>query len=218
MEHLELLMAYTLAPDDNVLDIGAYVGMVLERAVRRAPRGRHIAYEPLPELAAELASHYPQVEVRNAAVAASPGTATFFRNAPAPAQSSLNRLDVDPGHLEPLEVRLEALDHDLPSGWAPALIKIDVEGAEAEVLEGARALLAQHQPFVVLEHGLAAAHFGSDPGDVHRLLSEAGLLVYDIDGNGPYDAKGFDDRVRPGDIWTFVARPPHIVSRRSLDE
>lgn len=217
-EHLDLLMAFILAPDDNVLDVGANVGSILELILDRAPHGRHIAYEPLPELAAELAGRFPQVDVRNAAVGEAPGETTFYRNRDAHAQSSLSRLDVDPGRLEPIDVRIEALDHDLPRDWTPALIKIDVEGAEGKVLEGARRLLAESQPCVVFEHGRAATYFEHDSSDIHRLLSEAGLLVFDIDGNGPYDASGFAERVRSGDIWTFLARPRRLTANRLPNE
>src|SRR4051794_584673 len=63
MRSLRLLMALTLAEDASCIDVGANLGTVLGDMVRFAPRGRHVAYEPLPELAAQLASEFPQVDV-----------------------------------------------------------------------------------------------------------------------------------------------------------
>ena len=49
-------------------------------------------------------------------------------------------------------IALDDVDFDEP----PSLLKIDVEGAEADVLRGARRLLARHRPHLLVEtHGLA---------------------------------------------------------------
>jgi hypothetical protein len=49
-------------------------------------------------------------------------------------------------------IALDDVDFDEP----PSLLKIDVEGAEADVLRGGRRLLARHRPHLVVEtHGLA---------------------------------------------------------------
>jgi FkbM family methyltransferase len=207
MRRLRTLLAATLAADDSCIDIGAHDGAVLRHIVRQAPRGRHLAYEPLPELAALLKRDFPAVEVRNAAVSDQAAERTFHRVAKRPTRSSLSRLDYAPEELEPFTVRTEVLDASLPSGFAPRLIKIDVEGAEEQVLRGAAATLREHRPTVVLEHNQDSRHFGTTSADVHGLLSEAGLRVFDIDGGGPYDAAGLERRVESGDLWTFVARP-----------
>ena len=61
-EHLRLLLAFVLREDANCIDVGANVGEILEEIVRVAPRGRHIAYEPLPDHAADLAKRFPGVD------------------------------------------------------------------------------------------------------------------------------------------------------------
>jgi hypothetical protein len=68
--------------------------------------------------------------------------------------------------------------------------------------------LREHRPIVVFEHGDdGAARFGSTSASIHDLLCrEAGLRVFDIDGNGPFDREGFVAHVRAGGVWTFVAR------------
>lgn len=205
MRHLRLLMALTLAEDASCIDVGANIGSVLGDMVRFAPRGRHLAYEPLPDLAAQLAREFPQVDVRNAAVSDHTGTATFHRVEGRETRSSLSTLDHTPDELEPYTVQLEDLDSGLPPDLVPALIKIDVEGAEEQVLRGAAGTLERHHPTVVLEHSSNAAHFGTRSETVHELLTGAGLRVFDIDGNGPYGAGELAECVRSGAMWTFVA-------------
>jgi len=207
MRNLRLLMALTLREDASCVDVGANIGAVLRDIVALAPRGRHVAYEPLPELAAVLARDFPDVDVRNAAVSDRAGSATFHRVVGRSTRSSLDTLDFAPDELEPLEVRLAALDADLPDGLIPALIKIDVEGAEEQVLRGAAETLGTHRPTVVLEHNVSARHFGTSTETIHGLLAGAGLRVFDIDGGGPYGPAELARLVDAGRVWTFVAHP-----------
>jgi FkbM family methyltransferase len=207
MRQLRLLMALTLAEDACCVDVGANVGVVLRDIVRYAPRGRHLAFEPLPELAERLAREFPQVDVRRAAASDRVGEATFHRVRDRDTRSSLSPLDFDHERLEPLTVALQDLDSALPADLAPALVKIDVEGAEEQVLRGAAGTLATHRPTVVLEHNASARHFGTSSSTIHALLASAGLRVFDIDGRGPYDAAALERTVDSGRMWTFVAHP-----------
>lgn len=205
MRNLRLLLALTLPEDACCIDIGANVGAVLREIVRVAPRGRHIAYEPLANLAQVLAREFPGVDVRNAAVSDHTGEATFHRVRAHDTRSSLSALDFADDELERLTVRLEDLDSALPADFAPALIKIDVEGAEEQVFRGAAQTLARHRPIVVFEHSPTAHHFGTASETLHELLAGAGLRVFDIDGRGPYGPGELAQRVRSGTMWTFVA-------------
>lgn len=206
-EHLALLLAFALPADANCIDVGANVGDVLADIVRVAPEGRHIAYEPLPELAAELGRRFPDVDVRNAALSDRRGEVEFFRVTASPSQSGFRTEPGADARAERLSVAIEPLDEALPDGFVPTLIKIDVEGAEGQVLGGASATLARHKPIVVLEHGDAAARYGTSHDDVHALLADrAGLRVFDMDGGGPYSRAAFDEACRSGARWNWVAR------------
>ena len=204
--HLRAVMAALLRPDANVIDVGANAGDVLAEAVRLAPRGRHIAFEPLPDLAARLRERFPGVEVRAAALSNRAGEATFQRRLDADSRSGLLALG---GPSEPLTVPLERLDDVLEESYVPDLIKIDVEGAELAVLEGALGTLTRHRPVVAFEHGSAALAYGTTHGMVHELLcGDAGLRIFDMDGGGPYDRAAFEAVADPpGGRWNFLARP-----------
>jgi FkbM family methyltransferase len=205
-DSLRLLLAYVLAEDSDCIDVGAHQGDVLADMVRLAPRGRHLAYEPLPHLAGTLAERFPDVDVRNAALSDAAGETSFVHVVSNPAYSGLRERSY-PGHekLETITVRTERLDDVLPEGMAPAFLKVDVEGAELQVFRGAQETLARFRPVVFFEHGKGAAdHYGTRSGDLHDLLSGAGLRVFDEHGGGPYTRDGFE-ALFEGPIFNFVA-------------
>lgn len=195
--NLRLLLAFALRPNSCCVDIGCSKGEILREMVRVAPDGRHIAYEPLPEQADRLRRMFPTVEVRQAAVADVEGEAEFTYVVGRPEYSGLE-VGKYPGRsrTERITVRTETLDRALPEGYVPDLIKIDVEGAELKVLQGAVGTITQHRPMIVLEHG-------GGSGDLFGLLAGAGLRVFDFDGDGPYTVQQF----AASDHWNFVAHP-----------
>lgn len=208
MDNLRLVAAAVLKPDSNCIDVGAHEGSFLVEAVRVAPLGRHIAYEPLPHLASELAARFPTVDVRPHAVSDRAGRATFVHVRSRPEMSGLRTRSYPTAEeLDEIEVELEALDEALPNGYVPDLIKIDVEGAEFQVLRGARETIGRHRPVVVFEHGLGGAdHYGTSPGDVYRLLChELGMRIFDLDGHGPYSESEFVAMFSSPEIWNFIA-------------
>jgi FkbM family methyltransferase len=57
------------------------------------------------------------------------------------------------------------------------LMKIDVEGAELEVLRGAEKVLKRHKPILIIEvHGFALPNFGADVGMLRDFLSRLGYV------------------------------------------
>jgi FkbM family methyltransferase len=204
---VRLLLAYTLAADAHCIDVGAHEGDVLSEMVRLAPAGRHVAYEPLPAMARALSARFPDVDVREAALSDSAGRTSFVHVLSNPAYSGLRERDY-PGRerLETITVRTERLDDTLPEGFAPAFIKVDVEGAEMQVFDGARETIARHRPTIFFEHGSGAAdHYGKRSGEIHDLLvGDAGLRIFDEHGRGPYSRDEFEDLFdKP--VWNFVA-------------
>jgi FkbM family methyltransferase len=205
--HALVAMAAVLDADSDVIDVGANKGAFLDAMRRLAPGGRAIACEPIPVLAAELAARYPQesVTVHNCAVSDEPGSATFYWVPSAPAVSGLRMTAHGQPDVQEIEVRVERLDDLVPGDFDPRVLKIDVEGAELGVLRGARELLRRARPLVILEHGAAAAAFGTSHEAVYDELADAGLRVYDMDGDGPYSRGDFAERASR-DRWNWIAR------------
>ena len=206
-EHLLLLMAFSLSPDSNCIDVGAHTGDVLREMARLAPAGRHMAFEPLPDLYEQLVRDFPGVDVRSAALSSEEGETTFTYVKSNPGYSGF-RERAYPGRerIEKLVVRRECLDSILPEDYVPRLIKIDVEGAEYEVMKGAIDTISRHRPIIYFEHGEGSTdHYGVGPAQVHELLTrDAGMRIFDVDGRGPYTQAAFED-VFTEPIWNFVA-------------
>ena len=209
-KNLQLLLRFTLNDDSNCLDIGANRGLFLQEFVHLAPHGHHIAYEPIPHFAEELRSMFPTVDVRNRALSDEDGTAVFthvdMKGCEAysglasnlvvekiPAEGKL--------HLKQLDVPVERLDSSVREGWLPDFVKIDVEGAELEVLQGARETLLKARPTVAFEHD----RYSSATDQIYELLCEqVGLRIFNMDGQGPLDFDTFRRQV--GARWNWVAR------------
>jgi FkbM family methyltransferase len=209
-EHLWMLLACALPADANCVDVGAANGKVLAELARVAPRGRHIAYEPLPVFHADLAARFPQVDVRPFALSDVDGetTFTFVRDRPWVSGFRRGHHSID-ASVETLSVHTRRLDDDLPEGYVPHLIKVDVEGAEELVFRGALRTIALHRPIVVFQHGRGSAEaYGTKPGAIFRLLTgDAGLRIFDMDGGGPYTSAAFDAAYETNSHFHFVARP-----------
>jgi FkbM family methyltransferase len=209
-ELLVALMEDVLEPGSDCLDVGAHAGSVLAEMVRIAPEGRHVAWEPLPEFAARLREAHPGVEVREAALSDRAGERQFARVVADPGWSGfVPRPTPAGGGVETLTVSTERLDDALPDGVRPAFVKIDVEGAEEQVLRGALETLRRHRPVIAFEHGLGSAdHYGTTTGSIHDLLvDELGYAIFGLDGDGPYDRARFGEIFADRERVNFAAWP-----------
>ena len=139
-----------VAEGSVVFDIGANAGFyTLLASVLVGPQGKVFAFEPLPRNLVYLKEHLringiKNVSVIEAAVADCAGIAHFDAG-PNPSM----------GHLAAdgcLTVRTLSLDEMVRSGELPPpdYMKIDVEGAEASVLLGAKSVLAALHPTIFL--------------------------------------------------------------------
>ncbi len=92
-------------------------------------------------------------------------------------------------------------------GIAPTHLKIDVEGAEEDVLRGAgRTLSGDHPPLVFLElHNIIIRRSGRDPSDPLRQLEELGYRIEASDGT-PLNT----GRATGPDVIRLVARRPTL--------
>lgn len=149
----------------QAIDIGAneggYVTLFLEKGANRV-----VALEPGPRLAAALRQRFadwPEVTVRQVGVSDRAGqlTGVKFHNCWTLAHPGEfdNRLQpVSPGAegvegTAPFDVVLTTVDEVVEAAGLSdvGFIKIDVDGYEARVLRGARQILAQQRPPVMIE-------------------------------------------------------------------
>jgi FkbM family methyltransferase len=204
---MSAVLACSLRGDGTYVDVGTNRGQVLREALRVAPAGRHVAFEPIPQLAREVALAFPTVDCRQKALGARPEVTEFchFRNLDG--WSGLRRspeISDREGDPEYISVEVSTLDEEM-RGTAPAVVKIDVEGAELAVLEGGRSLLAEVKPIVIFEHfSGAAALYGAPLGAPWDLLAELDYEIFAVTGEGPVTRAAF---AQGEGVVNWLARP-----------
>jgi FkbM family methyltransferase len=165
-----------------VYDVGANVGIyTLLASLRAGPSGRVYAFEPLARNLHYLHCHVAMNRLRNCAVmeavvSDAEGTQRF---AAASWEHAMGRLSTD-GELEVPSVTLDNCIYGEKALRPPDVIKIDVEGAEILVLQGASRALTEHRPSLFVEvHGSEQHHECRDflEAKGYRLKEEYGRIT-----------------------------------------
>lgn len=163
-------------------DIGANVGFYsLLLSTTTGPRGLVIAFEPAPRNCDYLRRHLAinactNVVVQDLAVTDFDGTACFE-----PTHSSSE------GHLAAagsLVVRCARIDSLVETGQIPApdILKIDVEGAEKAVLDGASQVITRNKPVIFL-----ATHGEQPQRECCSMLEQLGYRIVPLSGTSVQD-------------------------------
>jgi FkbM family methyltransferase len=148
------LIRHLIPSGTTALDVGASIGMYAAEMARYA--GRVIAFEANPEIAAFAASVAPRnVEVVNVALSSAGGRTTLRMPLGAKGRGISELGTIDPGNalqagaITSVDVAMKRLD-DLAIENC-SFIKIDTEGHEEAVLDGATGLIATQRPVLMIE-------------------------------------------------------------------
>lgn len=208
-----------ISPRDTVVDAGANVGyMTLLASVASGPGGRVLSFEPHPELFAVLERNVAAVrgkwssavvEANQVALGERPGTADlhlppgFETN---DGVASIGQVPAPGGWS--LKVQVATLDEVLGDTVA-AVLKLDVEGYEPQVLKGSSRALAGRR----IKHIVFEDHSIGD-SEVARILSGAGYRLFSLGWSmhGP--------RVEPVEVGSLATRyeAPSFVATLEPDE
>jgi FkbM family methyltransferase len=160
------LMLRVLRDGDTVIDVGANVGFfTILSAALVGPTGRVVSFEPDPANRARLNNNYAINGYQHCTLIESPvtnksGPVEFFINSDDSGGNALWDPAQFPGNVRSqaqkkvMQVQATTLDDEVErlKLATPKLIKVDTEGADQRVLEGARKLLSNAAvPFVVSE-------------------------------------------------------------------
>jgi len=178
--HVGLLRKLGYEPD-LVVDIGAYRGEWTQNVLRVFPDAHFLMVEPQDDKETTLAgfaSAHPNVTYRRALVGKeSLEEVPFFQMETG---SSIYEEETDvPRTLR--RYAMTTLDQLLaPFSANEVFLKLDVQGAELDVLQGAPATL-QRCSFVLLEASLLSYNRGAPPfSELIGYLSEMGFALFDV--------------------------------------
>jgi FkbM family methyltransferase len=188
--HVHEAFTTQIREGDVVLDVGAHIGLfTLAAALRTGPSGSVRAFEPAPENRRLLERHVAmngwrdRVTVEAAVVAAREGEARFFTNgetmAAALFRENIERLARQRFAAPTEELVVEAVTLDgycATHRLRPDKVKIDVEGAELEVLRGASEVASTAQMLIEV-HPDQLAYFGDSVAQLESFLDERGRDV-----------------------------------------
>jgi FkbM family methyltransferase len=172
--------------EGTIVDVGAHDGL-LTLPLARLPGAQVIAFEPLPaafaRLRAAVLAEYgaipPQITLRPEALGAAPGRMTLsVPVTPGGAIEQWASLVKDYGEFAGIATEQHPVELiTLDSLALPKVthVKVDAEGAEQEVLEGARATLARCRPVLSLE--IEERHRPGATRDVPALLHGLGYAL-----------------------------------------
>lgn len=196
------LLAQLKPEGKTILDIGAHIGFdTLIFAKQVGKKGKVIAFEPnlfnrkrLELNCAQNPELKKRIEIQDVAVSNTIGTADFLMTDTVDGwTSSGSFLDTAHTHMEHKvyerelgfqRIRVPVLTLDAfvqDQHLVPDILKIDVEGAEYLVLQGAKKVLLKHKPIVFMElHSIFSALLVG--GILAQLHYEHNLLNEDKDG------------------------------------
>jgi len=186
--HVAKLIYEQLKPGDVFYDIGANAGyFTLVGAKAVGARGKVIAFDPNPfnvktvreQVALNKLDSTCQVEPL--AIAGEDGT---FKFVVTDVNANAHLADLSAPHLnnegQMIEVRAMRLDDYVATNPPPTLIKMDIEGAEAAAMNGARALLAGSNPPTCL----ISIHSAELDRQVKEIFREHGYTFKNLEGFG----------------------------------
>lgn len=197
-----------IAPGTTCLDVGGHHGQcALMMSALAGPEGKVVTFEPDPEARAILEKNLQlnpalgPITVVSSAVSDRDGTAVFYHEG-GNSNSSLRPVgSVSDG----IQTHVNTVTLD---GWVskhlntrPALVKMDIEGAEISALRGAQQLLESDSIFIVELHPYAWEAFGESEEALVGLISNTGRAIRYLD-----DAHHHEGQLKYGSVLLETTR------------
>lgn len=220
---IEQVLERIIQPSFNCIDIGAHLGSTLVKILKLSPNGNHIAVEAIPYKAQWLQKKFPEVSIKCVVLNNTEREITFYIDNKKTGFSGIfaspNQLATS--DLQEITLTSKTLDNILDSDYRVDFMKIDVEGAEFNILQGAEKTLDRFQPTLLFEcaqGGLKKS--GTTSEEIYKLLTEkhqyAVFMLKDFLNNGlPLSYQDFDKALTyPFQANNFIAIHPNKQTKQ----
>jgi len=205
-------LLHFLREEDTFFDVGANVGSYTLLA-SGVCRSASITLEPVPVTFAilqkniELNKLNDKVSLINSGAGSAEGTLTFSSDG----DTTNHVIAADEAKKsETIKVPIITIDALLTKAH-PALIKIDVEGYETEVLKGmSKTLLSSTLKAIIIELNGSGERYGFDDQKIHELLVSNGFIAHSYN---PFE-RLLTALDKPGDFNTIYCRDIDFINDR----
>jgi FkbM family methyltransferase len=197
------------------IDVGTHRGEILDLFLKQSPAGHHFGFEPIPELYEYLGKKYEGVKncsIYPVAVSDKKGSVSFNHVISNPAYSGIRKRRYDRAKERDVQITVatDTLDNIIPENQPVHLVKIDVEGAEMLVLQGASRILHAYKPLIIFEFGLGGSDvYGTTPEKLFPFLKKFGydifLLEAFLNNTAPLSLDELQDQFIHGRNYYFIA-------------
>jgi FkbM family methyltransferase len=196
-----------------IVDVGANVGQFASAAKLFFPEARVVSFEPDPETYADLQINTQglrDVDLHNIGLSDREGVLTFYRCELSVMSTFSAQADDMTRHRGTTELPVRRLDAVLDSDDRPDLLKIDVEGFERQVLQGAWETVSRSR-YVLIEVSLGRADGAGNLQllrDIIDHVPNAAIVKFGRPLGGPH-------RPMCQDVLISVQGAPHAASGRT---
>lgn len=209
---IEILIRKYCAPGTCGIDVGAADGRMTRCfCAAVGSDGLVVAFEPLKEqynrLRNKFSTNACKTIVIQAAVSNKQSDKAIFHWVKDRRWiSSLSGYNLENYQVEKIEIPLVTIDDTLEKycDHKVSLIKLDIEGAEFNALQGAINVINKYKPLIIFENGLnkSADQFGYSKKEFFDFFASIGYSIYDVFGTR-LEFPDWDDHVNV--CWNFVA-------------
>lgn len=138
-------------PEKVFIDIGSHIGSIISEVQMHNRSISIVGIEAIPEKVVNLRRRFPDVRFFECALGNETGKSTFYINEKQSGYSSLLKPGSDSDDkIREIAVEIKRLD-DLAKFQYVDAIKIDVEGAELDVIMGSKMTIMNNRPIIMFE-------------------------------------------------------------------
>ena len=191
----------------TIVDVGAHEGVHTIEFAKIA--ANVVCFEPIPYFAEKLRTLFsaqPNVVVHEVALSSASGRSQFALNCTTPSESGLiSRLSPRASRIETIVVDVACLDaYNLDS---VDFIKLDCEGAELHILQGAEKTIRSSRPIISIEYGHAGySVYGFQQEALLLWANNNGFIVSDLFGFPLQERKTYDECIDQY-YWDYFLLP-----------